>query len=106
MTKDEIAREALDRATAGQSMTNYPAIFSGFVAKGIDPSQIDPRVNVLTYHAWRAKGRQVRKGERGVKVVTWIPCTETDPATGEKKTSGKRPWTSTVFHITQTDAIQ
>ena len=91
--------DALFRAENNLSMLNYPAIYEGFEAKGI--SDIQPRVNVFTYHAWRAKGRQVRKGVHGVKVVTWI--TSTDKDTGKEK---KYPKKTTVFHISQTDPIQ
>ena len=66
----------------------WPVIIAGFVAKGIPEHEIRPRENVFTYHAWRALGRQVRRGEHGVKVTTWIPAAgkeETDPTTGEKK---------------------
>ena len=94
-----IQSEALSRATNNLSMLNYPAIYEGFEAKGI--SDIQPRVNIFTYHAWKAKGRQVRKGEHGVKVVTWIKGT--DKKTGKEKTYPKR---TTVFHISQTDPIQ
>ena len=98
MTKTEMQAEALARAEQGESFVNYPAIYSGFAAKGIAESEIQPRVNVLTFQAWKAKGRVVRRGEHGVKVITWIPVT--DKQTGE--ITGKRPWTSTVFHISQT----
>ena len=101
-----IAAEALSRATAGKTLTNYPAIFQGFLALGIAEADILPRENVLTYHAWRALGRQVRKGEHGVKVVTFIPATRKDRETGEEIATGKRPWNSTVFHISQTDPIE
>ena len=59
--------EALSRATNGDSRLNYPAIINGFEAKGI--TDAEPRVNVFTYNAWKAKGRQVLKGEHGIKVV-------------------------------------
>jgi antirestriction protein ArdC len=101
-----IAAEALDRATTGQALTNYPAIYQGFLARGIAESDIRPRENVLTYHAWRALGRQVRKGEHGVKVVTFIPSTRKDRDTGEDIKVGLRPWTSTVFHISQTEPME
>ena len=94
-----IQSEALSRATNNLSMLNYPAIYEGFEAKGV--TDIQPRVNIFTYHAWKAKGRQVRKGEHGVKVVTWIKGT--DKKTGKEKTYPKR---TTVFHISQTDPIQ
>jgi hypothetical protein len=103
--------EALSRAAYGQSMTNWPAIIRGFVAKGIPEADIRPRENVFTYHAWRALGRQVRRGEHGIKVTTFVPMNkktgEADPETGEEKRVplGKRAWTATVFHVSQTDPI-
>ena len=91
------------------STANYPAIIEGFVQRGIAAGDIKPRENVFTYDAWRALGRQVRKGERSVRVTTWIPITkkETDPNTGElvEKVLHKRPHTAFVFHITQTDPV-
>lgn len=104
---DEIRAEALDRAIHGQSLTNYPAIFEGFAAKGIAAADIRPRENVLTFNAWKAKGRSVRKGEHGVKVVTFIESTsrrEVDKD-GEPATY-RRPWSTTVFHISQTDPTE
>lgn len=92
-------------------MSNWPAIFAGFMAKGIPEDEIRPRENVFTYNAWRALGRQVRRGEHGVKVSTFIPMDkktgETDAETGDEKRVqlGKRAWTATVFHISQTDPI-
>ena len=100
--RNAIAAEALSRAQSGNSLTNFPAIFAGFGERGIPAADIQPRVNVLTYNAWRAKGRQVRRGEKGVKVITFVPVTDKDTGT----VTGKRPWTSTVFHVSQTDAIQ
>src|SRR5207245_10929477 len=114
-TKEERAamqQEALGRAVGGQSFANWPAIIQGFAVKGIPEDQIKPRENVFTYHAWRALGRQVRRGEHGVKVSTWVPMDkktgEIDPDTGEEKKVklGRRAWTATVFHVSQTDPIQ
>jgi hypothetical protein len=103
---DKSALEALERATTGQALTNYPAIFAGFMAKGIAESDIKPRENVFTFDAWKALGRSVKKGEHGVKVVTFIEqsAIERDPKTGEdKRVSYRRPHTTTVFHISQTE---
>lgn len=107
MTTATIERqtESLNRATSGRSFANYPAIFDGFAAKGIPEEDIVPRVNVLTYHAWRAVGRQVRKGESGVKISTFVPMSRNDPDTGERK-EFKRPKRTTVFHISQTDPAE
>jgi integrase len=57
-------------------------------------------------NAWKALGRSVRKGEHGVKVATFIECSGVgrDPASGEEKAvSYRRPWTTTVFHVSQTE---
>src|SRR5499426_2700888 len=86
-SKEEMQQEALSRAASGQSLTNLPAIFHGFMAKGIPEADIRPRENVFTYHAWRALGRQVRRGEHGVKVCTFVACEgkrdESEPAGDE-----------------------
>ena len=100
-------QEALTRAVSGQSLTNFPAIFQGFAAKGIPECEIKPRENVFTFDAWKALGRVVRRGEHGVKVVTFIESRskETDADTGERKVI-RRPWTTTVFHVSQTEALK
>ncbi len=105
--RKEIQQEALRRACSGLSMSNYPAIIAGFTEKGIPEHEIIPRINVFTYEAWRALGRQVRRGERGVRVCTVIECKKDvrDPSTGEEKQEVfSRPWTTTVFHVSQTEA--
>ncbi len=70
--REQMQQEALARAANGQTLTNWPAIIHGFMARGIPEHEIRPRENVFTYHAWRALGRQVRRGEHGVKVVTFV----------------------------------
>ena len=90
------AAEALHRARIGHAMTNYPAIFDGFLAKGLRIDDIRPRENIFTFNAWRALGRTVRRGETGVKILTWIE-TEKDGHTT------RRPKSTTVFHVSQTE---
>ena len=109
-TKEEMQAEALSRAAGGQSLTNWPAIFAGFIAKGIPEADIKPRENVFTYNAWRALGRQVRRGEHGVKVTTWITPKDkrdesADPDERKKARRSKMPWSATVFHVSQTEPI-
>jgi hypothetical protein len=114
-TKEEMQQEALSRAATGQSLANWPTILAGFLAKGIPESDIRPRENVFTYHAWRALGRQVRRGEHGVKVMTYVAIDRQseedtsappeDDKSRKHKTSGRRPWMATVFHVSQTDPI-
>jgi N-terminal domain of anti-restriction factor ArdC len=97
--------ESLKRAVHGQSFSNFPAIFQGFAAKGIPESEIKPRENVFTFQAWKALGRVVRRGEHGVKVTTFIECTKENKETSEKE-SFRRPWTTTVFRISQTEPLK
>ncbi len=61
MKSNAIQQEALSHAVSGQSLANYPAIFKGFMAMGITESDIKPRENVFTFHAWKALGRSVKK---------------------------------------------
>jgi len=100
--------DALDRAQLGSSLGNVPAILRGFIEKGIAPHEIKPRENIFTYQAWRALDRQVKKGEHGVRVRTFIPVNkrDVDPRTGRpEKSSHKFARTVTVFHISQTKAV-
>ena len=100
----EHSQQALANATNSASTANYGAIFAGLMAKGIPEPEIVPRVNVFTYDAWIAIGRQVRRGEHGVRVCTWVPMTKKDDA-GVPQPIGRKPKTTTVFHISQTDPI-
>jgi len=104
--KTDVQCEALERATSSPSVINYPAIFEGFMARGLSESDIVPRVNVFTYNAWRAQGRTVRRGEHGVRVTTWVPIAEklADDGTVERS-AGKRCKTAYVFHVSQTDPL-
>jgi len=115
--REQMQQEALSWAVGGQALTNWPAILHGFMAKGIPESDIRPRENVFTYHAWRALGRQVRRGEHGVKVLTFVSIKGKEDKDGvatndvdctDKPKGGatRRPWSATVFHISQTDPIQ
>ena len=102
--KEEARQEALARAVSGQSYSNFPAIFQGFAAKGIPEREIRSRENVFTFNAWRALGRTVRRGEHGVKVLTFIECSKENKETGETE-SFRRPWSTTVFHVSQTEPL-
>lgn len=64
---------------------------------------------VAGYRAWQAKGRQVRRGERALRIFgrSTKTLTETDDASGEDKarTIVRYPLLS-VFDISQTDLIE
>ena len=103
MNHEAIEHEALSRAVKGQKLTNYPAIIDGFAAKGIALEAIKPRENIFTFHAWKALGRSVRKGEHGVKITTVIDC---DKTLGDGlRVPVKKAKNVTVFHISQTDPV-
>jgi|GEM_PF-3719912 len=97
----EAQRDALGRALHNVSFFNYASIVYGFAWKGIEHSEVIPRENVFTYNAWLALGRQVQKGEKGVKISTM--------KIGEDKKTGetyKFFGSVTVFHISQTKGIK
>ncbi len=106
-TTKETPAEALARLQNGFSK-NDALVVALFAARGIDPADIEPRENVLTYRAWQAKGRQVCKGEKSVKISTYIPIdAKLDPATGRViEPASSRPWTAAVFHVSQTREVQ
>lgn len=100
MKSSELATTALTRARSSQATSNYGALFDGFLSMGIPAADILPRENVFSFHAWRAVGRTVRRGEHGVKLCTWIDAKQAD--TGESR---KLARSVTVFHISQTDPL-
>ncbi len=98
-TTTETPAEALACIQATVSKNDFAAIMQ-FAACGISPDDITPRVNVLTFKAWKALGRRVAKGATGQRVCVWVPVN--DKETG--KPDGVRPITAVLFHITQTIA--
>jgi hypothetical protein len=98
MKQKEMEQESLSRATGNLSTMNYLPIIEGFMEKGISADDIIPRENVLTFHAWKALGRVVKKGEHGVKVVTFVKG-------GNEEKPKSYPKTTTVFHISQTEVM-
>jgi|ETNvirnome_6_100_1030635.scaffolds.fasta_scaffold17166_1 hypothetical protein len=90
----QMAEQSYNKAVNGHSVINDAKVISLFAERGIDAT---PREDVFTYNIWRnVKGRQVRKGEKSVRIVTFIE---------DKKTGKKRPKSAAVFHISQTDPI-
>lgn len=93
----ETAAEALERIQNGFSQNDLAAIYY-FNACGIPAADIDPRHNVLTFKAWKAKGRQVAKGVKGFPTLVWIPGKKLD------ENGNPKCWPKTVrlFHESQT----
>jgi antirestriction protein ArdC len=56
---------------------------------------------VAGYREWQQLGRQVRKGEHGIKITA--PVTVKDSETGEARIVNTQ--TATVFDVSQTDPI-
>tara|TARA_Y100001951_G_C11206507_1_gene220348 strand:+ start:286 stop:699 length:414 start_codon:yes stop_codon:yes gene_type:complete len=93
--KAEQAEQSLNRAINGQSVQNDMIVMKEFSNRGIVAT---PRVDVFTYNIWKfQKGRQVKKGEKSVKVRTFIE---------DKKTGKTRCSMACLFHISQTDSVE
>ena len=97
-TTAESPAEALARIQSRVSQNDFAAIHQ-FAACGINPDDITPRENVLTFKAWKAMNRRVAKGATGQKVCVWVPVE--DKKTGKE---GIRPINAVLFHVTQTIA--
>jgi hypothetical protein len=91
MTKIKAGQATVDKAQRGMSIHNDTLVIAAFQERGIEAT---PRVDVFTFNAWLAKGRVVRKGQKGVKIVTFF----------EKPDGSKVSRSVTVFHVSQTDA--
>jgi hypothetical protein len=96
-TTTETPAEALARIQSRVSQNDFAAIHQ-FYACGIHPDHISPRLNVLTFKAWKALGRRVAKGATGQKVCVWVPVEK------EGKPDGVRPINAVLFHECQTVA--
>lgn len=107
-------RDAMERGSRFLPNGNDGPCVMEFAGRGIPLDQIDtfgPSQNVRTYRAWRALGRQVRKGEKSVKLTVWRPHDDSPGLHVETDDDGKpvrvkcRPVTACVFHVSQTDAV-
>ncbi len=88
----ELAAQTYDRAINGSSVANELTIKQAFADRGIEAH---PREDTFTFNVWRHKfARQVRKGEKGVQIVTFR----------KDKEGNTVPASAYVFHISQTDA--
>ena len=90
----------MSRMTAAEAQT-----FSGYSGSNaevlvataeIKGCQCKPYVNWFTYRRWFAQGYQVQKGEKGIKLTSWIPITKKDEE-GNEISAGRRPKGYTVF---------
>lgn len=97
-TPEEIARlqqEALRRAKSSQSLINHALVIEAASARGW--MDAIPGENVLTFNAWKALGRTVKKGEKAFVKL---------PVLFQKEDSDERVRTmASVFHISQTKEL-
>lgn len=106
LTREQLGEQALKSALSHSGTANYDAIFDGFMAMGIAPETIKPRVNVFTFNAWIALGRVVRRGQKGVQIVSVIEDSETDSQNADATTEPRRRFKRvTVFHESQTEPL-
>jgi hypothetical protein len=104
MTSGDRYAEALRRASNPQSATNIAKVYNAAKAAGIDSAT--PGIDVLTFAAWKAKGRCVMKGQKALCfVTTFFDRTVTDKASGTQKTV-KMAHEAAVFHVSQTQSLE
>lgn len=102
--KIEAGRETVRKAKSNMNIYNDLLVIESLAAKGIPANEISPRDNVFTYNAWLSLGRQVKKGQHGVKIPV-IMKKEHTTEHGQKEM--KQFWKNvTVFHISQTTVIE
>ena len=103
--KIERATQAYNRAINSSSVQNELIVIQEFAKRGITAT---PRKDVWIYDVWLyvndatngKQKRQVRKGEKSVKVRTMYEEKKNGVKTGKLK-----PATTCLFHISQTDSI-
>ena len=87
---------------SGYSSTNAAVLIATAEAK---KCECEPYRDWFTYQRWLAQGFQVQKGERGIKLTTWIECIKKD-ADGNEVVTGRRPKGYTVFCKCQVKAME
>lgn len=106
----ELQNQALQRARSNSSVQNEAAVIMAFVERGIPEPDIQPRINVLTFNAWKAEGRSVKKGERGVPLgvvidIEGVKRFEEDGQEIELPMAGRKFKKTYVFHVSQTEPV-
>lgn len=99
LNQQEKCQQALARAQNPRSILNMATVMQVALAAGI--TDAIPGENVLTFNAWKAKGRSVAKGQKALCKLSVFYTKDVTDAAGELHTE-KRPGTSAVFHISQT----
>lgn len=92
MAKIKAGQATIAKAQSREFGQNDLLVMAAFEERGIHAT---PRVDVFTFNAWLAKGKRVKKGEKGVRIFTFI----------EKRDGSKSPRSVTVFHVSQTESL-
>lgn len=104
----------IEALTDSEAWSRFLAFATSFHAYSLNNlllilAQRPDATQVAGFRQWQAKGRQVRKGERAIKIRGYSTkkTTEEDPDTGDEveRTLARFPILS-VFDIAQTDPIQ
>ena len=66
--------------------------------------EYDPRENCFTLPTWNRKGYRVKKGEKALHSVTWIPLTKKDEK-GDAQEIGRKPRNVNLFFIRQVEKV-
>lgn len=106
---------AVDALTESGQWQNWLDFLGSFHAYSFNNTmliliQCPHATHVAGFKAWQSKGRQVRKGERGIRIFgkPFRLVTEINEDTGEKTRKAIKcpPPVVTVFDISQTDPIE
>jgi len=98
-------RETLTAETAKQ-FQGYSAMNAASILAVLH-CDCEPYRDVFTYQRWQAQGFQVRKGEHGVRITTWIEASEKREPEAEPEAERKvyrLPRAVVVFCRCQVDA--
>jgi antirestriction protein ArdC len=106
----KLLEEGISEITDSESFKRYLAFSRSFTNYSVNNTmliwlQAPEATMVAGYKRWKALGRQVRKGEKAIRILAPIVRKETDPDTGdvESRVVGFRD--ANVFAAEQTDSV-
>lgn len=102
--------ETLKDSEAWKAWLTYAASFRSYSVRNIllIHAQRPMATQVAGYKSWQERGRQVRKGERGIRILggKTVVRTETNPDSGEEEEKRRvQFFPCSVFDVEQTDLV-
>ncbi len=98
--RQQMQQESLLRArTCKDHGPNIAIIMDECARRGY--TNVRPGENVLTFNAWKALGRKVKKGEKGIKIPVYFSRSTADQA--DEDSSRTIRTNAHVFHESQTE---